>query len=130
MTATLFDQLGGEPALRRIIQRFVDRLFADVMIGFFFARVDRARLREKEFEFAAAHLGAPVEYTGRALPQAHRGHRIFDGQFARRRTILKETLVECGVPEAVREHWLLHVDTLKDQIVLGPCQPETSDGKS
>ena len=27
---SLFDELGGEPALRRVIDRFVDRLFDDV----------------------------------------------------------------------------------------------------
>jgi hemoglobin len=118
---TLFEELGGEPVLRRIIDHFIDRLFADQMIGFFFARADRKRIKEKEFEFAAAHLGAKVKYSGRAIATAHAAHQIFDGQFLRRLTILRETLEEFGVPENVREHWLAHTLALKDTVVRGPC---------
>jgi hemoglobin len=120
---SLYDQLGGEPALRRIIDRFVDRMMDDVMIGFFFRAVDRAHLKQKEFEFAAAHLGGPVTYNGRPLETAHRVHRIFDGQFMRRLAILRETLEELGVPAPVRDHWLEHTLSLQDRVIAGPCQP-------
>ena len=36
MAGTLFDERGGEEALRRLIDRFVDKVFDDPMIGFFF----------------------------------------------------------------------------------------------
>ncbi|HLV66451.1 MAG TPA: group 1 truncated hemoglobin [Polyangiaceae bacterium] len=118
---TLFEELGGEPALRRIIERFVERLFEDPMIGFMFQRASRERIKEKEFEFAAQHLGAPIEYTGRPLEAAHRAHTIFEGQFFRRLTILRETLEEEHAPERVREHWLAHTLEQKALVVRGPC---------
>ncbi|HYO98557.1 MAG TPA: group 1 truncated hemoglobin [Polyangiaceae bacterium] len=121
---TRFEELGGEPALRRIVDRFVDRLFDDPMIGFFFARADRARVKDKEYEFAAGHLGAAVEYTGRPLQGAHRAHRIFDGQFSRRLKILDETLTEMNVPAAVRQHWIEHTQSLRQTLVAGPCNAE------
>lgn len=124
---SLFTELGGEPALRRIIDRFVDRLFADVMIGFFFQRARRERIKEKEYEFAARHLGAPLEYTGRPIDDAHRAHRIFDGQFQRRLTILRETLDEFGVPARVRDHWLNHTMALRDHVVAGDCEAPIPD---
>ncbi len=105
---SLFEQLGGEAALRAIIDRFVDRMFEDVMIGFFFAQASKSRIKEKEFEFAARHLGAAVEYTGRALDEAHRRHTIMTGQFLRRLQILKDTLSEFGVAEHIRQHWIEH----------------------
>lgn len=119
--ATLFEELGGEPVLRRVVERFVDRLFEDVMIGFMFARASRERIKAMEYEFAAEHLGAGVEYSGRPLAVAHRAHRIFDGQFDRRLTILRETLTAFGVSERVREHWLGHTEALRAQITLGAC---------
>lgn len=122
MERTLFEELGGEPALLRIIDRFVDRMVEDVMIGFFFRNVDRATLKRREFEFAAQHLGAPIAYTGRPLEVAHRAHRIFDGQFRRRLVLLEETLREEGVPDRVREHWLAHTRSLMDRVVVGPCE--------
>jgi truncated hemoglobin YjbI len=86
---TSFEALGGEAALRAIIDSFVDRIFDDLMIGYLFRAADRERVKAKEFEFAARHLGAAVEYTGRPLNEAHRAHRITGGQFMRRLQILK-----------------------------------------
>src|SRR3954465_2090414 len=105
---SFFELLGGEAVLRPLIARFVDRLFADVMIGYLFRAADRDRVKAKEYEFAARHLGAPLEYTGRLIPEAHRAHRITGGQFMRRLQILKETLAAFQVPRAVSEHWVEH----------------------
>jgi hemoglobin len=120
MATTLFEDLGGEPALRRIIDRFVDRIFDDVMIGFFFANARRERIKDKEYEFAAQHLGAPIEYTGRPIDAAHRPHPIMGGQFARRLTILKETLEEAGAPAHVKAHWLAHTEALRAAVTADP----------
>jgi hemoglobin len=110
---TLFEKLGGEQALRRIIDRFVDRVFDDLMIGFFFRKASRERIKEKEYEFAARHLGADVPYTGKPVREAHGPHRIMGGQFMRRMRILEETLDELGAPEEVKRHWLAHNEKLR-----------------
>lgn len=101
-----FERLGGEPALRAIVDRFVDRCFDDVMIGFHFRRANRDRVKRFEYEHAAEHLGAGTSYGGRPIREAHGPHAIFGGHFERRLTLLREVLEERGVPEDVRERWL------------------------
>ena len=121
-----FDALGGEPVLRPLIARFVDRMFDDIMIGYLFRAADRERVKAKEYEFAAQHLGAAIEYSGRPLATAHRAHRITGGQFMRRLQILKETLAEFHAPSAVTEHWVGHTLALQAQITdnaLDQCDP-------
>jgi truncated hemoglobin YjbI len=123
---SLFDELGGEPVLRAIIDRFVDRVFDDVMIGFHFRNASKTRIKEKEYEFAAAHLGAEIAYTGRPIDEAHRRHPIMGGQFMRRLQILKETLAEFGVPEHVQSHWVAHTESLRNLVTsdaAGRCEP-------
>ncbi len=127
---SLFEQLGGEPVLRAIIDRFVDRVCSDTMIGFFFARVNKERLKQKEYEFAARHLGANVSYSGRPIEEAHRRHRIMGGQFRRRLTILRETLEEFQVPTHIVEHWVEHTLSLESQVTPdqgGQCSSEPRD---
>jgi hemoglobin len=132
---TLFDELGGEERLRMIIDRFIDRSFDDVMIGFFFRNASRERVKDKEYEFAARLLGAPVEYTGRPLTQAHAPHPIMGGQFMRRLQILRETLAEFAVPEHIQRVWLEHTEQLMSVITRDrPDQcvqraPERDPGK-
>lgn len=114
---THFDEIGGEPALRGIIDEFVDRVFADTMIGFLFARASKARVKRFEYEHAAVFLGAEgATYQGRELAEAHKRHPILGGHFGRRRQLLKLTLDKHGVPAHIRDAWLAHQDSLREQV--------------
>jgi hypothetical protein len=49
------------------------------------------------------------------------------GQFARRLTILKETLEAAGVPEHVKQHWLAHTESLRPLVTADAgreCDPD------
>jgi hemoglobin len=125
-TQSFFEQLGGEAKVREIINLFVDRVFEDRMIGFFFRNANRARIKEMEYQLSANFLGAAIEYKGRPLQQAHAKHPIMGGQFERRRQILKETLEACRVPEPIKEAWLQHTDSLRPLVTSQPgsdCDP-------
>ena len=117
---SLYEQLGGEHKLRAIIDDFVDRCFDDTMIGFLFQRAERARIKKFEFQHAASVLGAPIEYEGRPLAQAHRPHRILGGQFDRRKQILKNTLRDHEAPGPVIDAWIGHQDGLRSLITRDP----------
>ncbi len=123
---TPFEELGGESVLRPIVERFVDRVFDDTMIGFFFKKASRPRVKAKEYEFIARYLGADIEYTGRPIEQAHAAHPIMGGQFMRRLQILKETLDEAGVPPHIRDAWVEHTESLRPLVTRdsgGDCDP-------
>lgn len=123
---TLFAQLGGEGSLRAIVDNFIDRVFADRMIGFFFRNADRNRIKEMEYQHAARFLGADIPYQGRPLDQVHAKHPIMGGHFARRRQILKETLEHYQVDESIKTAWLDHTDRLRPLITAqtgADCDP-------
>ena len=115
-TSSFFEQLGGEAVLRPIIDDFVERMVKDVMIGFFFIRVDRDRLKAMEYTFTARFLGADVPYAGKTIRDAHAPHPIMGGQFDRRRKILEETIRAHGVAAEIEAAWLAHVDKLRPQV--------------
>ncbi len=122
----LYERAGGAEKLRAVLVDFYDRVFDDVMIGFFFRGADKQRLVEKELEFALRLLGADVEYTGKPLPAAHAKHHIMGGQFNRRLQILRETLADHDVPEDVRAAWIRHTEELRGQVTrdaTGECRP-------
>lgn len=115
--ASDFDRLGGEAALRRIIEDFTARVFDDVMIGFLFEGKPKRRITEMEYRFAAAHLGGPVVYTGRPIAEAHARSPILGGHFMRRRKILIDTLADHGVDEDIVARWLVEVDALREAVL-------------
>ena len=123
MRQSLFDKLGGESRLRSIIDTFVDRVFEDRMIGFFFRNADRQRIKEFEYQLTAGFLGADIAYRGRPLAKLHANHPIMGGHFARRRQILSETLDSYQVPAGIKSVILEHTDALRSQIT-----PEAGSG--
>ena len=126
MTTTLYEQLGGEEKLRQIIDSFIDRVFEDRMIGFFFRNADKRRIKEMEFQLTARFLGADIEYQGRPLDEVHAKHPIMGGQFARRLQILSETLEYYEVPKHIRDAWIEHTESLRPLITRdagSDCDP-------
>jgi hemoglobin len=117
--------MGGEPALRAVIDDFVDRAFDDIMIGYMFAGVDRQRVKELEFQHASEFLGGPHRYIGRPMRSAHAKHRIMGGQFARRLQLLRNVFAAHQVPPEVQAAFLAHNESLRAQVTnqdLGECR--------
>ena len=126
MSLNLYEQLGGEAKLRQIIDSFIDHVFEDRMIGFFFRNADKKRIKEMEFQLSARFLGADMEYQGRPLDEVHAKHPIMGGQFARRLQILKETLEYYEVPKHIGEAWIEHTESLRPLITRdagSDCDP-------
>ena len=126
MGDTLYEELGGEAKLRQIIDTFIDRVFDDRMIGFFFRNANKKRIKEMEFQLTARFLGADVEYQGRPLDEVHAKHPIMGGQFARRLQILSETLEFYKVPKHIRDAWIEHTESLRPLITRdsgSDCDP-------
>lgn len=103
---TDYQRIGGDDSLRGHINAFVDRMFADWVIGFVFDGKDRDRIVHLEAQHAAAVLGGPKRYEGRSLAVAHRPLRINRGQFRRRLALLQTVLRERGVDPAIIERWV------------------------
>jgi hemoglobin len=121
---TSYERIGGEPVVRAIIERFVDRLFDDRIVGFLFAGKDRERVKRHELEHASMVLGAKLAYTGRPIPELHKALRINAGQFRRRLAILRQEIEAAGVPDDVRDAWLDAQRRMEARITDGTdCAP-------
>lgn len=121
MSETAWEALGGEAGVTRLIEQLVERAAADIMIGFFFSKVDLEQVKRHELELAAAHLGGPAGYTGRPLHVAHAAHPIAMGHFHRRLKILEEVLDQAGAPSWARDQWLEHDRRQAAAVVRGEC---------
>lgn len=103
----LFENIGGEPALKNILERFYAKMAQDVLIGFFFDDKDLDAIAAKQKEFLMRAWGVAPIYSGRSPRDAH-AHLapILSGHFDRRLVVLAETLREFKVSEEDIEVWL------------------------
>jgi len=97
----------GDEMLERLVRDFYSRVFSDLMIGFFFNKLDIDDQSQRLIHYMSTHIGTPVEkYRGPSIRQSHEALPLLPGHFDRRHQILKDVLEEYLVPAHVRKAWL------------------------
>ena len=96
---SIYDSIGGEPAVRAAVDDFYSRVLADMRLAPFFAGTDLERLKAHQRAFIAAAIGGPELFGGRDMVSAHAGLGIGDGDFDAVVGHLVGTLTALGVPE-------------------------------
>lgn len=115
---SLAEQIGGEPAIRRILEDLYTRLFDDLMVGFLFAGHDKAHIVEMQTVFTRRMLGdLSADYRGKSVPEAHAALPILPGHFDRRHRVLAEVLAAHAVPDEVQRVWLRLDQGLRTAVV-------------
>jgi hemoglobin len=114
---SLYDRLGGQPAITAVVDDFVGNVAADNRINGFFARTDIPRLKKNLVDQICQGTGGPCTYTGRDMRTAHKGMNITDAQFNALVEDLKKTLDKFKVPEKEQGDLLAVLGPMKPQIV-------------
>jgi hemoglobin len=91
-TSSIYDRIGGEPGIERLVDSFYERVLADAELKSYFEHAPMDKLRSMQREFFAAAAGGPIAYTGRPLRQVHRPLAISRREFQRFTEHLIETL--------------------------------------
>ena len=73
---TLYERIGGKPALNQLVDDFYGRVLADPELQPFFAHASMEKLRRMQYEFLSAALDGPVEYSGEPVYKVHHGRGI------------------------------------------------------
>ena len=104
--------------MRAILRDFYDRLFTDLIVGFFFQGKDKAELVERQLQFTARSLGVDIEYRGQSMPKAHATlPPILPGHFDRRHKLLADVLEAHEVPDDIRKAWLDYDKSFRRAVV-------------
>lgn len=114
--ASLFDRVGGESAIQRLVGQFYDRVLADGELRGFFEGVSLEKLRDMQHEFFSAALGGPIAYSGRSLSEAHVGRGIRSRHVSRFLDHLLETLQDQGLEEDDVYDIYSRINTYADEI--------------
>lgn len=119
---SLYERIGGEPAINAAVERFYERVLADPELKGFFNGVSMSRLKAHQFAFLSQVLGGPKQYSGASMRDAHFKlsieHRHFDSVTVH----LVETLRELGVSEDIIGTIGVALTPLSEQIVNAPVR--------
>ena len=100
--ATLYEEIGGAPAVAAAVELFYRKMLTDDRVARFFDDTDMDRQIAKQAGFLTMAFGGPNQYTGKALREGHR-HLVARGMNDTHVEIviahLGDTLRELGVGE-------------------------------
>ena len=114
---SLYQRLGEEPGLRKIVNDVLDKNLNNPRIGHYFKKVDMPKLKQFVFEFFSMGIGGPHMYTGRDMRTAHTGMNISDEDFesANEDTLL--ALDENGVGPAEKNEVIAILNSMKADVI-------------
>lgn len=114
---SIYDSIGGAPAVAAAVDDFYTRVLADPTLTHFFDDVDMSRLKAHQRGFIAAAIGGPEIFAGRKMAAAHAGLAITDTDFDAVVTHLVATLTGLGVPDETIDQIGGTLAPLRSQIV-------------
>lgn len=112
----LYERIGGEPAIERLIDHFYHRVTHDGEIGHYFTHVPIGKLKLMQREFFAMATDGPVTYSGRPLSHVHHPLAISRREFQRFTEHLIATLEEVGIDEQDRYEIVAKINLYADEI--------------
>ena len=121
MRASLYDRIGGEPAIMAAVNLFYDKVMKDELTRPFFGNLDMGAQVQKQIAFMSRALGGPVEYHGRPLRSAHAKlvaeKGLNDSHFDAVAFHLKATLEELGVECDVVDEAITAIGGMRDEVL-------------
>jgi hemoglobin len=120
MTSSLYEEIGGAPAVDVAVGAFYRKVLTDPAINHFFDGIDRKMLQAKQKAFLTMVMGGPSAYEGKDMRAAHahlvkRG--LNDTHFDAVVRHLKDTLEELRVPVGAATQILAAAGSLRNDVL-------------
>lgn len=114
---SLYERLGGKPAIQAVVDDFIGNVAADKRINGFFANTDIPRLNAMLVNQICEASGGPCKYEGRGMKAAHAGMGVTGAHFNALVDDLVKSLNKFKVPEKEKNELLAALASMKGDIV-------------
>ena len=114
---SLYERLGGKPAIQAVVDDFIGNVAADNRINSFFANTNIPRLNTMLVNQICQATGGPCKYEGRSMKAAHAGMGVSDLHFNALVEDLVKSLNKFNVPEREKKELLTALASMKGDIV-------------
>jgi hemoglobin len=117
MHQSLYERLGGTPAITAVVDDFVGNVAADRRINGFFAHTDIPRLKYLLVQQICQGSGGPCTYSGRDMKTAHAGLGVRGRHFNALVQDLGRSLNKFKVPAREQKELVAILAPMKRDIV-------------
>lgn len=99
MSVSIYEKLGGAPAMDAAVDIFYRKVLLDDRISHFFDSTDMELQHAKQVAFLTMAFGGPNSYTGKDMREAHKHMNLTEEHFDAVVGHLADTLKELGVSD-------------------------------
>jgi hemoglobin len=114
---SLYERLGGEPVVTRVVNETIDRAATDPRTSRSFKDVKLARVKEKIVEQICSLAGGGCKYTGDPMDKVHKGLQNTEAEMNLVVQWLRDALDSAGVRESEKNELLRLLAPMKRDIV-------------
>jgi hemoglobin len=116
-TRSLYERLGGRPAVTAVVDDFIKNVAADKRINGFFAKANIGRLKARLVEQICQGTGGPCVYSGGDMKSVHAGMGIQSKHFNALVEDLGKSLNKFKVPAREQKQLVAILAPMKKDIV-------------
>ena len=113
----LFEALGGQPGIARLVDELVPRLAADPRIGPSFKDTNLRELNKQLADQFCVVSGGPCRYEGASMKDAHATLRVDKADFNRLVELLQDSMDARAIPFAEQNRLLARLAPMHRDIV-------------
>lgn len=117
---SLFERLGGLPAITAVVDDFVNTTGADTRINMFFVNTDVPKLKQAMVDQICEGTGGPCKYTGKSMEESHRNMKVTTQDFEVFMEDLEKTLDKFKVPAREKGEVLAAFRSMQKDVVTLP----------
>ncbi len=117
---TLYQQLGGQPGLVKLMDDFMQRLLADARMNPFFKDVDQAHVKAQLVDQFCEVSGGPCRLNGPDMKRVHGGVDITRADFNALVEVLQQAMDAQGIAFAAQNRLLAKLAPTHRDIVNVP----------
>ena len=120
MTKCLYERLGGEDGVSRLVDRIVDLHLQNDLIKTRWSKLDKAQIahtRAMAKQFFTAGSGGPGGYAGKSMPETDKGMNINADEYLAVIDDMVQAMAELDYPPTVRDEVVGIAYSLKGEIM-------------
>jgi hemoglobin len=117
---TLYQQLGAQPGLTKLMDDFMTRLLADSRMGPFFKDVDHQHVKAELVTQFCEISGGPCKRKGPDMKKAHSGMDITKSNFNALVEVLQHSMDAQGIPFTTQNKLLAKLAPMHRDIINTP----------
>lgn len=114
---TLYERLGGKPALTAVVNELWTVVAADPRINARFAKTDPKNFGGQLVEFLCQGAGGPCQYKGNDMKAAHAGMMLTEAEFTALAEDTVKALDKFKVPAAEKNEVMNLLGSMKQAVI-------------